>query len=272
MAHYLDMTLSHSERRNHAVLHDLRLEAEGQVAQIDHLIIDRTFTFFLLETKSYNGSLHINEHGEFMVEYSGERRYGIESPFEQSRRHEVVLRKVIKRLEIKGRAGTEPNFIHVVMVHPKAIIHRPPADKFDTSMIIKADQFTTWHDKHVDKIGAASVFTGLLNVRGRDTITEWGEMLKGEHRPADPLWLPDFMKPKQPSATSPRPVVAESRASVPGQRAYVASPILSQDKPQVCEACGKALTYKAVQYCESKAEIFGGKLYCFSHQKTAKPA
>jgi len=123
-AHYLDMSFRDS--KNLAVLHDLRLEADGQTAQIDHLIVDRLLTFFLLETKTYNGSLHINEQGEFMVEYSGERRYGIESPMEQSRRHEKVLRKVLARLGITGRAGTEPTFIHIVMVHPKAIIHRPP--------------------------------------------------------------------------------------------------------------------------------------------------
>ena len=85
-AHYLDMSFSDS--KNHAVLHDLRLEADGQIAQIDHLIVNRLLYFYLLETKTYCGSLHINEQGEFMVEYSGERRYGIESPLEQSRRHD----------------------------------------------------------------------------------------------------------------------------------------------------------------------------------------
>ena len=38
-AHYLDM--SFSESKNHAVLHDLRLEADGHIAQIDHLIVNR---------------------------------------------------------------------------------------------------------------------------------------------------------------------------------------------------------------------------------------
>lgn len=277
-AHYLDM--SFSKRRNHAVLHDLRLEADGQIAQIDHLIVDRGLTFFLLETKAYRGSLHINERGEFMVEYSDGRRYGIESPLEQSRRHETVLKKVLERLGITGRAGTEPTFVHIVMIHPKAIIDRPPADKFDTSMIIKADLFATWHEKFIEKMSVASILPGLVNLRGRNTVKEWGEKLKGEHRPTNPLELPDFMKPKHPARTirhvlpkiepaSPlKTMVMPGKATAPDKQS---SPILAQDdvKP-VCATCGKTVTPKAAQFCLDKVEWFDGKVYCYDHQAAAK--
>jgi len=251
-AHYLDM--SFSESKNHAVLHDLRLEADGQIAQIDHLIVNRMLYFYLLETKTYKGSLHINEQGEFMAEYSGERRYGIESPLEQSRRHETVLKKVLERLGITGRAGTEPTFIHVVMVHPKAIIHRPPTDKFDTSMVIKADQFATWHAKFVDKLGIASMLPGVVNLRGRNTVMEWGEQLKGEHRPSNALDLPDFMRPKV--------IVPTSRHASP-------APAKNDARP-ACATCGKPLTPRVAKFCLDKSEWFGGKLYCYDHQADAK--
>jgi hypothetical protein len=277
-AHYLDMSFSDS--KNHAVLHDLRLEADGQIAQIDHLIVNRMLYFYLLETKTYSGNLHINEQGEFMAEYSGERRYGIASPLEQSRRHETVLKKVLERLAITGRAGTEPTFIHVVMVHPKAIIHRPPADKFDTSMVIKADQFATWHKNFVDKLGAATMLPGMVNLRGRGTVKEWGEQLKGEHRSTNPLELPDFMRPKVMAPTIPRtspkavpaaPVRAEaapSRTETP-ERHSSPGPARNDAKP-VCATCGKPLTPKAAKFCFDKAGWFGGKLYCYDHQAAAK--
>jgi hypothetical protein len=275
--HYLDM--SFGEGKNHAILHDLRLEADGQVAQIDHLVFDRLLTFFLLETKTYNGNLHINEHEEFEVEYSGERRYGIESPLEQSRRHETVLKKVLERLEITGRAGTTPTFVHVVMVHPKAIIHRPPSEKFDTSMVIKADQFKTWHSKFVDKMGTASVLAGMVNIRGRDTLKEWGEKLKAEHRPTNPLDLPEFMKPKVIIPATPRTSpMAPPPTSEPKKRLKTAEvparPPLSSPKiksgPPVCATCGKPLTPKAEKFCQDKAAWFGGQLYCYDHQAAAK--
>ena len=277
-AHYLDMSFSDS--KNHAVLHDLRLEAEGQTAQIDHLIVNRMLYFYLLETKTYNGSLHINEQGEFMAEYSGERRYGIESPLEQSRRHETVLKKVLERLGITGRAGTEPTFIHVVMVHPKAIIHRPPTDKFDTSMVIKADQFATWHAKFVDKLGIATMLPGMVNLRGRNTVMEWGEQLKGEHRPSNPLELPDFMRPKvvvptsrhaSPKAAQAAPVrvgASTSKAKTPERHASPA-PAQNDAKP-ACATCGKPLTPRVAKFCLDKAEWLGGKLYCYDHQAAAK--
>jgi hypothetical protein len=275
-AHYLDMTFGAS--KNNALLHDLRLEADGLVAQIDHLVVTRLLHFYLLETKTYNGSLHINEHGEFTVEYTGERRYGIESPLEQSRRHETVLRMVLERLGITGRAGTEPAFVHVVMVHPKAIIHRPPADKFDTSMVIKADQFKTWYEKHIDKLGVTSTLAAMMNMRGRDTVSEWAEMLKAEHRPTNPLELPDFMKPKvsaqkaTPSIAAPEPaalpkaVVRDTPAPVPPRPA---APEPAAATP-LCADCGKVLTAAQAKFCQDNTQRFRGQFYCFEHQKQFK--
>lgn len=267
-AHYLDMALKGS--KNSSLLHDLRLEADGQVAQIDHLLISRTFTFFLLETKSFRGSLHINEQGEFTVEYENDRRYGIESPLEQSRRHEIVLRKVLERLGISGRIGTEPRFEHVVLVHPKAVIHRPPVKALDTSMIIKADQFLTWLNRYVEEHSVVGTLAWMLNLRGQETVKEWGEQLKAEHHPTNPLDLPPFMKPKTPA-----PIVRAS-ASKAGEDSPSKPPVVARQKelaaPPICVTCGMNLTPKAVKYCQDKAAWFGSKLYCFKHQAAAKQA
>lgn len=280
--HYLDM--SFSESKNHAILHDLRLEADGQTAQIDHLVVDRTLVFFLLETKTYRGSLHINEHGEFMVEYADERRYGIESPLEQSRRHEKVLEKVLERVGICGRAGTKPTFVHVVMVHPKGIIHRPDHKKFDSSMVIKADQFATWHEKYVDKLGLGSALSIFLNVRSRETVKEWGELLWSEHRAANLFDLPDFMKPQPVRETRTQGAATPDKKR--GEASFRDSPCatetkrLQNDENQAaivesaernrvpsCAACGKQLTPKVAKYCADMSPRFGGKYYCFDHQK-----
>ena len=266
-AHYLDTTFASA--KNSSLLHDLRLEADGQVAQIDHLIISRTFTFFLLETKSFNGSLHVNEQGEFTVEYGENRCYGIESPLEQSRRHELVLRKVLDRLGIAGRIGTEPTFEHVVLVHPKAVIHRPPAKVVDSSMIIKADQFLTWLNRYIDGRGVIGTLAWAVNFRGRETVKEWGERLKAEHRPTNPLDLPPFMKPKAPAPTVRAP--APSRAAESPTKP--AAPTRAKDRAApTCVTCGTPLTAAVVKYCQDNATWFGGKLYCFKHQAAAKQA
>lgn len=159
-AYYLDQHFK--DGGNHVVLHDLRFEFEGDVAQIDHLVIARISNFYLIETKNYAGNVSINASGEFTAEY-GDDRFGVPSPIEQSRRHERILRKLLERLEIAGRFGTAPEFQHVVMFHPKAIITRPKPSEFDTSGVIKADQFPSWHAKFVDKIGVGTLLLGAAN-------------------------------------------------------------------------------------------------------------
>ena len=173
-AHYIDSYFKDGE--NHFIVHDLRLVVDGDVAQIDHLIINRAGHFYLLETKNYAGSLAINAHGEFTAIYDDDR-FGIPSPIEQSLRHERILAKLLERLNIVARTQKQPEFHHVVMLHPKAIIERPPAPAFATGHVIKADQFPTWHQKFVDKLGVGAVFKSMLNVRSQETLKEWAEKL-----------------------------------------------------------------------------------------------
>jgi len=120
-AFYLNNYLEDDPDR--AVLHDLRLSIGDETVQIDHLVVTRGLRMYLLETKNFNGNLHINAHGEFSVEYPGERRFGIPSPLEQSRRHEGPLLKICERLGIAGRSGTAPFVHHCVLVNPKSLIH-----------------------------------------------------------------------------------------------------------------------------------------------------
>jgi hypothetical protein len=49
-----------------AVIHDLRLDIDGRVAQIDHLLIHRSLNCFVLETKQVHAGLKITETGEFL--------------------------------------------------------------------------------------------------------------------------------------------------------------------------------------------------------------
>ena len=76
-AFYLDG--HYKDGQNNVLLHDLRFVVDDEVAQIDHLVINRTGYMVLIETKNYGGDLEVNAHGEFTVRY-GKERYGIPSP------------------------------------------------------------------------------------------------------------------------------------------------------------------------------------------------
>ncbi|RRD55776.1 NERD domain-containing protein [Comamonadaceae bacterium OH2545_COT-014] len=262
-AYYINADYGHSP--HWAVLHDLRIEVDGEVAQIDHLLLSRTL-IFLLETKSFNGNLSINAHGEFTVTYPASRKsLGIASPLEQSRRHEKVLRKLLDRLDIRSRTGSPMEMHHVVLLHPRVIIQRPSSKAFDTRNIIKADNLRAWYDQFVEQeIGFIKTFTTLANIRSQDTVRAWAEKLKRQHRPADPLSLPDFMQPSAPSEAAPAP--APRRAS-PARAAAPLPP--SAAGPDLCATCGTALPPRVADYCRSHAEQFGGQLYCRLHQNPA---
>ena len=257
---------------NHVVLHDLRFVIDDEVTQIDHLVIARGGNLYLMETKNYACNLIINERGEFTAEYE-RNRFGIASPIEQSLRHGRGLRKLLERLDIGGRVQKQLDIHHVVMLHPKAIIERPPVKSFDTRNIIKADQFPSWHQSFVEKIGFGTVLMTGLNMRSLETTRQWGEKLMREHRPADLLALPDFMQPKAPvkfappaaapaPVIAPRPVQAPAPAPRPVQHAAEEAPA----KRLICAHCGVKLPFVVGQFCWDRPQRFGGLAYCREHQ------
>jgi hypothetical protein len=276
-AHYLDAKFKDSS--THAMLHDLRISVDGEVAQIDHLLVNRGLMFFLFETKCFNSELHINDRGEFTLTYPGERQFGIPSPIEQSRRHERILAKLLERLGITGRMGTRPQFVHVVMLHPKAIIHRPPSKEFDTDCVIKADQIGTWHAQFVDQqLGGVRLLNVALNLRSEDDLRGLAEKLARQHRPADQLTLPDFMAPQPARAAKPaqapsrsRPVDGPQAFQAPTAKASPSAPA-TQPPPEelrrklVCVACRQKISFAEGKYCWNNEDRFGGFQYCREDQ------
>jgi len=82
--------------RNRMTIHDLRLEVDGRIAQIDHLIITRLLDFWVCESKHFAEGVAINDHGEWTAFY-GRQAHGIASPVEQNRKHIEVLRDVFDK-------------------------------------------------------------------------------------------------------------------------------------------------------------------------------
>lgn len=294
-AYYLERR--YVESSTHVLLHDLRLDIDGEVAQIDHLLINRGGAFYLIETKNYAGNLVISEHGEFSVEY-GDDRFGIPSPIEQGKRHESVLRKALDRLGLGARA-LQTDVFHLVMLHPKATIQRPDAKSFDTSNVIKADQYETWHQKFVDKLGTLTVLKSLANARSLETIKQWGEKLMAEHKPANLLLLPDFIEkaltppvqstptiPPRPTTrppAAPRPAApVEVRSNPSLMKAPTANPAKAGidasvspanpgfaptgAKKLICNHCGNKISYEEGKFCWAYPVRFGETQYCREHQ------
>jgi hypothetical protein len=253
-AYFLDQHFKGAE--NHVLLHDLRIQVDGDVAQIDHVIINRGVGMYLLETKNYSGNVLINEHGEFTVDYDGER-FGVESPVEQSRRHARILQRLLERLEIRSRTGGPLDCYHVVMFHPKAVITRPDKAAFDTSNVIKADQFPTWHEQFVEReFGVSKILQAAVNLRSRDTIKEWGEKLKRQHLPANLLELPEFMQPRTAPAAPAPPAASTTLNAAQAEGA----------KRLICLHCNGKISFPEGKFCWNNSARFRGGQYCREHQ------
>lgn len=251
-AYFIDFHFGLS--KNWAVIHDLRLEYHGRVAQIDHLLINRFFNVFVLESKNFSYGVKITDTGEFLVNYKN-KYFSIESPIEQNNRHLMVIENVFNKYDVMPkRLGItiSPAFRSYVLVSTKSRVIRPPKEIFDTSMVIKADTLRTQIDKDFDKMGPLSVLDRASKIVSGETIKEIAERIVALHRPIRVDYRKRFgvedVVPSLPTATK------ASEANMP-KRFY-------------CSKCKKTITEKAAKFCWDNKQRFGGKAYCFDCQKT----
>lgn len=231
------------------VIHDLRLAIGGRVAQIDHVLMNRAFEVFVLETKTYGTGLSINEEGEFSTIYDG-KEVGIPSPAEQNARHISVLKDAFKEIGLPKRLGIpmQPSFHSVVLVSPKAVINRPKAAKLDAS-IIKLDQFFSWYHQEMDKVRLKDVI-GILKVCSSHTVRSIGEKLLALHQPARIDYIKKFELASALLCKSPLPIAQMNNLSGTKQTQYF------------CADCKTSIASVVAKFCWNNKARFGGKAYC----------
>jgi hypothetical protein len=242
--------------RNRMTIHDLRLEVDGRVAQIDHLIITRLLDFWVCESKHFAEGVAINDHGEWTAFYGG-KAHGIASPVEQNRKHIEVLRDVfdkgLGRLPRRLGIAIRPRYMSVILISNKARITRPRGtaaarvNGLDT--VMKAEQLFKTIDRDFDNrnIGA------IVKVVGSDKIERLAHDLAALHRPASPDWAARF-------GLSPSP---------PAQRAVAGAGLakdVSEAHSRACDSCGRRVSEKVFQYCLEQAERFKGRILCYDCQ------
>ena len=178
--------------KNLMVIHDLRIEVNGRVAQIDHLLINRLCQVYVLETKTFGSGLSINDKGEFSTTYDG-RRYGIPSPIEQNARHISVLRDAFKSIGMPKRLGVsiQPSFLPVVLVSQNAVIERPNSKKSEIDSVIKLDQFFSWFNKEIDQTKPFEIFN-IVKFCKSETIQNLAEKLLSLDRPIRTDYIKKF--------------------------------------------------------------------------------
>lgn len=236
-SYYIDFYFGNSN--NWAVIHDLRIEHKDDVAQIDHLLINRFFDMYVLESKNYSYKIKITPEGEFQA-YNGKQYIGIPSPIEQNKRHIHLLNRFLKDHDILPKRigiSIKPRFKNFILVSPKPLIIRPPEKKFDTSRVIRADSLRTRIDEEVDKGNPLTDMALIGKYCSSSVLKETARRLASFHKPQKMDFRKRFGLPQQTSTK------------------------------HSCSRCNKPVPERVANFCLTNKAKFGGKTYCFTCQK-----
>ncbi|HUQ77534.1 MAG TPA: nuclease-related domain-containing protein [Patescibacteria group bacterium] len=247
---------------NRVTIHDLRLEVDGRVAQIDHLIIDRVLTVWVCESKHFSEGVAVDDFGEW-TGFFGRRPYGTGSPIEQNRKHIAVLNDVFaKRLvEPVKRLGftLNPELRSLILVSKDARITRPRtkagrARVEGLETVIKVDQLR----QVINAAAEARPLRAAPRIVGSDTIERVARQLVALHKPASVDWAARFGL-----ASTPEPKAIDEPAAR-------AATIAVEPARPACQSCGRGISAKVVEYCLDQAARFAGRILCYTCQRHAR--
>ena len=242
-----EVDFHYRDNPNHAVIHDLRLEVDGRIAQIDHLTIDRFLKVWVCESKHFGEGVGVDEHAEWVAFYR-RRPHGIASPIEQNRRHIAVLEDVFAKglVDLPKRGVTiKPRLINVVLVSNGARISRPKGKAAKTidglDSVIKVEQLRV----RIDRDAESRSLTDITRLVETGTLETLARQLAALHRPLERNWAARF----GPTVQAP--------ASIPAQP--------ERPRPRanrVCDSCGEAISYGVARYSGEHPERFHRKILC----------
>jgi hypothetical protein len=223
MAHYLDRHFGESKTIH--VLHDLRIEYDGDHAQMDHLVLHQ-FGAAIVESKSVTTAVKINEAGEWARSWNG-RWKGMPDPLLQGQRQGVLLKRLLAAradilLDSIVFGLIQGTFTHMALdvfagIADSGVIER--ARPTQAANALKADAVPL---AIVETIGRHRKATSLLNfklksVKEAPRDFKEGEVLRVAHflrehhveAPAAPREAPPQVRPPVAAVT---PAVAPDRA------------------------------------------------------------
>jgi len=144
MAFYLKRAFA--DKEDIFVLNDIRLERDGEVAQIDHLII-HAYGFIIVESKSVSSKVSVNKHAEWKRIYNN-KESGMRSPIQQAKIQASFLTAYLQekgtklfRESIIDKVIAKPKYAYfkfdvLVAISDTGIIER---DNIDLPEVLKAD-------------------------------------------------------------------------------------------------------------------------------------
>jgi hypothetical protein len=236
--------------RNYATLHDLRIELDGQVAQVDHLVISRLLQMWVCDSKSYHSGVWLNDHGEWSTRVNG-RRVVLPSPIEQNHTRIALLGRLFETgaCPPPRRLGARitPELRGLVVISDDSRITRSEGRVEGLEAVIRAEKLRkTIRAQFDDRL------RGMLRVVSRSELERFAGALAALHRPP-PL---DF---ETRFGLEPTPVPLATRATLAQGRSH-----------PPCQHCRRALTKEEAWFCRLNKRFSGG-FYCADCQHGGAP-
>jgi len=254
-----EMKVHFGESKNWMIIHDLRIEHEDLVAQIDHLLINRWLDAWVCESKHFSEGIAINEHGEFSA-FFGNKPYGVPSPIVQNEKHILILKRIFDSgvLHLPKRLGftIKPNLKSLVLVSKKARISRPKAKVDGLDCIIKNDFLFKTIDTDIDNNNSPMVMAKIVS---QETLENFAREVVNLHSPFTPNWAKKFGldTPIQEKQTN------QKNTNNPISKEEVEKP----NKKLICFTCGEPIAYNVAKFCWFNKAKFGGNIFCMDCQK-----
>lgn len=246
--------------KNTAIIHDLRIEHDGRVAQIDHLIIDRFFNFYVLESKYFSDEVIVNDQGEFSVKY-GSKIMGVPSPIAQNEKHIAVLESFLEsgKIEIPVTilVKAKPIFHNLVTFSSNVKITRPTGKSQPwLDRVMKIDQFIEYRKKELDNVAFFSALKHVATLLFREELRKFAELLAKQHTPIQIDWHARFGLNKANSLAGTQPSESTKKTN--------------QKKEYICSKCSSAVELVVARFCWLNKKRFNEQIYCRSCQEGFK--
>lgn len=244
-AFHLDGVVKDHPQR--VLIHDLRIEHDGEVAQFDHLLINCKLEMWILESKAYLHGFRISAQGEFEYWYDN-HYHAMPSPIEQVKRQAHILEKVITAHGLAPQRlgfSLQPTIKTAILVDPKTRVIRPDAKVFPTDdVVIKADAFFTRYAQMAEKTGTMEVIGTLAKLVKKEIIADIGRRLVALHRPHQVDYRAKFGIPEANPAC-----VLQSRPAEPVSEptAPPSPPLAAPNAEPTCPMCGSAMMLRSAK-------------------------
>ena len=251
VAFYLRRAYKNSEQV--MVLNDLRIDHDGESAQIDHLIV-YTYGFIVVESKSIRGAVKVNEYGEWTRSYK-DQWSGMPSPIKQAELQLKLLKqylcanteKVIgKFLGIQQGLGARCYDVFCA-ISSDAIIDRSTAPKDIADKLVKSEFIADALDKKMNFIKFYNLAAKIADTRptfNQDELNHICQFLLGNVSQIEPgvsephaAW-PAPMQNTPKADIKPITPTAAPTNMVPPSVMPVTKPVALQAITAQCKHCG----------------------------------